>query len=260
MKIIRRSAIAIVFLIVIFSAFYFFWLPPRYVVPILMYHRFNDEDCSICVTPENFARQMKYLRDKGYDVISLDELVRGIKNKRSFSHNSVVITTDDGYIDNYIYAYPVLKKYGFPATMFIITDSIGKQGFISWGQIEEMAAGNITFGGHSKSHKYLPSIKEEDVLWDEIFGCKKVLEGRISRPVDYFCYPVGGFTEGVKLMVRRAGYKGACSTNRGFAELNQDVYELKRVKVSNSDTTKPFNFWAKLSGYYNLFRSKRRGY
>ena len=90
--------------------------------------------------------------------------------------------------------------------------------------------------------------------------CKEFIEEKIGAGVDYLSYPMGGFNEEVKAAVKRAGYKGACATNRGFAELNKDVYELKRVKVTNSDMSKPFSFRAKLSGYYNVFRSKKRGY
>ena len=227
-----------------------------------MYHRFGyDTQSSLFVTPERFNLQMSYLKNKGYDVIPLDELVEGIKNNRGFKHKAVVITIDDGYKDNYIYAYPILKKYDFPATIFIIANFIGnREDFMTWEHIQTMSGNGISFGGHTKNNIYLPSIEKEDILWDELAGCKKVIERKTAIPADYFCYPTGGFTEQVKAMLKEAGYKGACTTNRGLIEFNKDAYELKRVKITNSDMAKPFNFWAKLSGYYNLFRSKRRGY
>jgi peptidoglycan/xylan/chitin deacetylase (PgdA/CDA1 family) len=261
MKILRRLLIITVSLLIIWGAFYLFWLSPRYVVPILMYHRFGYEKNTLFVTPENFTRQMAYLNNKGYDVISLDELVEGIKNNRRFKHKTVVITIDDGYKDNYNYAYPILKKYDFPATIFIITNSIGrKKDFMSWGEIRAMSGDNISFGGHTRNHIYLPSVEKKEILWNETTGCKRRIEAELRTPADYFCYPFGGFTEEIKTILKESGYKGACTTNRGLVELNKDVYELKRVKVTNSDMTKPFNFWAKLSGYYNLFRSRRKGY
>ena len=131
---------------------------------------------------------------------------------------------------------------------------------MTWDEIKTMLDGNISFGGHTKNNAYLPSVETREILLDETAGCKKLIEEKIGKPVDYFCYPSGGFTQEIKIMLKKAGYKGACATNRGFIELNKDVYELKRVKVTNSDMTKPFNFWAKLSGYYNLFRSRKRGY
>ncbi|HDZ76607.1 MAG TPA: polysaccharide deacetylase family protein [Candidatus Omnitrophica bacterium] len=261
MKIIKRLLVAITTFFIIVSAFYFFWLSPRYVVPILMYHRFGYGENNLFVTPENFKRQMVYIKGNGYDVISLDELVDGIRNNRRFKHKTVVITIDDGYRDNYSYAYPILKKYNFPATIFIATNFIGNnKDFMSLDKIKAMSKNGISFGGHTKSHAYLPSVGEKTVLWSEIKGCKEFIEEKIGVDADYFCYPTGGFNEEVKATVRKAEYKGACATNRGFVELNKDVYELKRVKITNSDTNKPFSFWAKLSGYYNVFRSKKRGY
>ena len=261
MRILRRVLITAISLCIVFSGFYFYWLSPRYVVPILMYHHFGYEENNLYVTPENFSRQMAYLKNKGYEVISLDELVKGIKDNRKFKHKTVVITIDDGYKNNYTYGYLTLKKYGFPATIFIITNLIDKrQDFLSWDEIKVMSRNNISFGGHTKNHAYLPSIEKEEVLWQETAGCKKLIESKIGTPVDYFSYPVGGFTEEVKRALKQAGYKGACATNRGLVELNKDVYELKRIKVRNSAMTEPFNFWAKVSGYYNLFRSRRKGH
>jgi peptidoglycan/xylan/chitin deacetylase (PgdA/CDA1 family) len=262
MKILKRVLIVTVSLSILLGAIYFFWLSPRYVVPILMYHHFGYEESSLFVTPENFIRQMAYIKNKDYEVISLDELVKGIKDKKKFKHKTIVITIDDGYKDNFTYAYPILKKYDFPATIFIITNFIGNRpDYMNWDEIRAMSKDSvISFGGHTKNGIYLPSIKKKEILWDEIAGCKKLIEDKIKKPVKYFCYPIGGFSEEVKVFVKKAGYKGACTTNRGIVELNKDVYELKRIKVTNSDTIRPLSFWAKLSGYYNLFRSKKSGY
>ena len=259
-KFLRRFFAATILLLVILSAFYLLWLSPRYVVPILMYHRFGYDNSSLFVTPENFAKQMAYLKNKGYEIISLNELVKGIISQKKFKHNTVVITIDDGYKDNYLYAYPIIKEYDFTATIFIIANFIdNKEDFLTWNEIKRMSANKIYFGAHTKNNIYLPSVEKIEVLLDETSGCKELIESKIGMPIHYFCYPTGGFTEKIKAILKEAGYKGACTTNRGFSELNKDVYELKRIKVTNSDMTKPLNFWAKLSGYYNLFRSRKGG-
>ena len=261
MKILKGVLIVIISIFIFFGAFYFFWISPRYVVPILMYHRFGYDKSTLFVTPDNFSRQMAYLDNKGYNVISLDDLVEGINNNRRFNRKTVVITIDDGYKDNYTYAYPTLKKYDFPVTIFIVANFIdNREDFMTWSEIKTMLESSISFGAHTKNNVYLPSVETEEVLWNETAGCKKLIEAKIGKGVDFFCYPTGGFTQKIKMMLKKAGYKGACTTNRGFTKLNKDVYELKRIKVTNSDMNRPFNFWAKLSGYYNLFRSKKRGY
>jgi peptidoglycan/xylan/chitin deacetylase (PgdA/CDA1 family) len=268
-KILRAIVKVVIGLNIALAVFYFFWLYPRHTVPILTYHSFDYTQGMLSVSPENFEKQMRYLKDKKFNVISLDELTEGIKKNKKFARATVVITIDDGYEDNFIYAYPVLKKYNFPAIIFLSTNYIGTSGgFLNWSEVKEMSTHGISFGGHTKSHIYLPSTNEKDVLWDEIAGCKKVIEDNIGASVDYFCYPLGGFTEGTEVLVKKAGYKGACVTNRGDDILNQqDAYGLNRISVRNNDPYFSFSnligairFRAKLSGYYNAFRKEKNGY
>ena len=252
-----KKLIAAIFLVVLVAgSFYFFYMQPRYTVPVLMYHSIATEPTdSLSVTPENFQKQMQYLRDAGYAVISLDELVDAILAGKKFSRKEVVLTFDDGIEDNYIKAFPVLSKYDMPAIIFLETANIGSQDmYLTWDQVRLMAKNNIAFGAHATAGAYLPSIKDEQVLVSEIVSSKSGIEGQIGKEVKYFCYPTGGFNDRIKEIVRNAGYKGACATNRGFDKLNSDVYEINRIKVTDSDMNKPFNFRAKLSGYYNLFR------
>ncbi len=260
-RFIKRTLIIFLFLLAILSAGYFFWVSPQYVTPILMYHRFGYNESSLFVTPENFEKQMAYLKDRGYQVLSLDKLGEAIRNKKKLTRKTIVITIDDGYADNYIYAYPVLKKYGFSATIFLAAEFIDNdKDFLTWEQIKTMSEDKISFGGHTRNQVYLPDIDNEDILRDEIAGCKNLLEYKIGKTVDSFCYPTGGFNEKIKDIVKKSGYKLACTTNRGFSKLNEDLYELKRVKITNSDMNKPLSFRMKVSGYYNLFRGKKRGY
>jgi len=264
-KILKIAAKVTIGLFIFILGFYFFWLSPRYTVPILTYHSFDYGKGLLSVAPENFEKQMHYLKRKHYNVISFDELVEGIKNRRRFTHNTVVITIDDGYENNFTYAYPILKKYGFPAIIFLITNNVGANG---WDEVKEMSKYNISFGGHTKNHVYLPTIDKKDVLWDEIAGCKKAIEEHIGIPVDYFCYPLGGFTKEAEILVEKAGYKGACVTNRGDDILNKhNVYELHRISIRNgnpyfsfSNLWAPMRFRAKLTGYYNIFRKTKNGY
>jgi peptidoglycan/xylan/chitin deacetylase (PgdA/CDA1 family) len=263
----KKLTIGLTILAVILAVFYYGWLVPRYTVPILMYHSIENKETGFSVTPENFLKQMKFIKDNGYEVISLNELVGSIKNKKRLERNKVVVTFDDGYKDNLVYAYPVLRKFNFPATIFLVTGYIGlpfKKGdereFMNWNDVRLMSERGISFGGHTRTHYNLGLLNDDGLGFEEIAGSKKIIEEKTGKPADFFCYPGGAFNEKAKALVIKTGYKGACTTNRGFASPNSDVYELKRIKVTNSDTAVPFSFRAKLSGYYNVFRAERDPY
>ncbi|MFA5311636.1 MAG: polysaccharide deacetylase family protein, partial [Candidatus Omnitrophota bacterium] len=158
-------------LIIIICGSFLFWVSQQYTVPILAYHSFGDIEWTPIVTPENFNRQLEYIKKKGYDVITLDELVEVIKSKRSFKKNKVVITIDDGYSDNFKYAYPALKRFGFPATIFIIGGFIGEDpDYLTWDEVKIMANDGISFGSHTTNHLCLENVLDDEVLEEEIAG------------------------------------------------------------------------------------------
>lgn len=231
----------------------------RYVVPILTYHNVALERGRYSlnnVSPASFAWQMKFLCKHHYNVISFDDYVQDVKKGVAFGKNTVVIHFDDGYEDNYTQAFPVLKEYRFPASIFIISDSVGTKHFLNWPQIHEMEKSGIEFGAHTRRHAYLPEVSH-DVAVDEIAGSKRIIEEHLGHPIKYFVYPSGGFTDEVKSIVMQAGYQAAGTTNRGRDVFNRDLFELNRIRVKNKENS--LTFWAKLSGYYNLFRESRCG-
>jgi len=257
----KKASIVLLVLAALAAGFYAFYMGPRRVIPILMYHSISgDKSSTLNVSPENFERQMAFLKDQGYSVISLEEAVESIKKGRRFIPGTVVLTFDDGYRDNFLNAFPVVSRYGMPATIFLITDYVGRNpDYMTWDHVRLMIKNGIDFGGHTRTNVYLPSVNDPEKLEWEIAGCREDIRVNTGGEADHFCYPTGGFNAKVKEAVRSAGYKAACTTNRGKDRLNRDVYELKRVKVTNSDTTKPLHFRAKLSGFYNVFRSTRAG-
>jgi peptidoglycan/xylan/chitin deacetylase (PgdA/CDA1 family) len=207
------------------------------------------------VSPQSFDRQMGFLRNNGYHVISLDEYVRENTQRKKFPHNTVVITFDDGYADNYTNAYPILKKYHIPATIFLISDYVGKSPeLLNWDQVKEMNAYGIDFESHTRHHVYLPSQTKAQIK-DEIAGSKQAIEEHLGKPVYYIAYPTGGFSEEIKAITALAGYKAALTTNRGYDRFDIDLYELSRIRADNWDND--FTFASKVSGFYNLFRPLR---
>jgi peptidoglycan/xylan/chitin deacetylase (PgdA/CDA1 family) len=261
MKAFRTAIFILSAVFVVAVLLYFFYMKPGRTTPILMYHSISDnKESSLSVTPETFSRQMAFLKRKGYSVVSLSELARNITLGKTFLPKTVVITFDDGYKDNFTEAFPVLEKYGMTATFFLVTGYVGnKKQYLNWDQVRLMKKSGMDFGSHTRNNVYLPSEGDAEKLWGEIAGSRSDIALETGEEPRYFCYPTGGFNEKIKNAVKKAGYKGACTTNRGYDRTNKDVYELNRIKITDSDTNKPFHFRAKLSGYYNTFRSYRSG-
>ena len=169
---------------------------------------------------------------------------------------SVVITFDDGYEDNCTLAWPILKRFGFPAIVFVTPSEVGTRGFATWEQLTRMATNGFAIGSHTMHHAYIPETSEAR-LPEELAESKRVIEARIGRRVDFLSYPIGGYTPAAQAVAREAGYRAACTTNRGTSFAMTDRYALRRVKMTERDRH-PLLLRAKLSGYYNLFRKLKQ--
>lgn len=236
-----------------------FFLKSKYVAPILMYHSI-DERCrqtKLSVCPRSFERQMAFLHEHSYNVVALKALVDMIKNNTPLPPKTVAITFDDGYENNYVCAFPALKKYKIPATIFVIINNIGKEGYLSRNQIKEMVeSGLVSIGSHTLSHAYLPSVSDREGLHKEIFQSKKIIERMTNQKDIFFSYPVGGFNDRIRMLVKQAGYAGACATNPGRLYTNNDIYALKRVRISRTSDNMVV-FWIESSGYYTFIKEIR---
>lgn len=257
----RKRLIAIVILGILALALVNF-AHSRYVLPVIMYHSINPDTKNgslLVVTPDNFRRQMRFLKDHRYKVISLEEAADFIKNKKRPPSRSIAITFDDGYLDNYTYAFPILKEYNFPATIFIVVNEVGlpPENRLSWSQIRVMQeSGLVTFGSHTISHPNLEGIISQAALKDQIDGSKKILEEKLGGAVNTFAYPGGKFTKEARQAVIDAGYKLGVATNPGRVVADNDIFLIKRLRISkNCDNL--FIFWIETSGYYNLLRESK---
>ncbi len=229
-------------------------LRDQYVVPIVAYSDVrlgSPTSDPRNVALNHFESQMAFLRKYKYRVISLDELVSSITTKKTLPRHSVVLTFDDGKANHYQYVFPILKKYGFPATIFISPWLVGKKGYLTWEQIKDMEKAGIVFGSHTLNHVYLPGLSKNKQK-HQISVSKKAIERHLGHAIHHFCYPLGGFTDAIKGFVKDAGYASACTANRGYNRFNRDVYALKRLHFANKNTI-PFLLWLKLSGYYHFF-------
>lgn len=215
-------------------------------VPILMYHKVNPDpetgNLGLRVPPSQFDRQMRYLFEQGYQAISLQEVKDFVVEGKPLPPRAVAITFDDGYRDNYTYALPILEKYGFTATVFVVVNTIGKinqfdlgvqpvNQMMSWGEIREMAARGITIGAHTMDHPHLTDLAPEKAL-NQIMESKVALEKGLGLPVKYFCYPYGSHNADIKKMVEDCGYEAATTTRQGLNHISDDVFALKRIYVT----------------------------
>lgn len=235
----------------------------RYIVPIIMYHYIHpnpDSKDRLTVSPETFDQQMRFLKERRYNVISLEKLATLIKDKKKIPSRTIAITIDDGHKDIYNYAFPVLKKYNFPATVFVIIDEIDRpqDDRLNWNQIKKMQdSGVVTIGSHALGAEPLINIQSEEELKRQIFESRKILEEKLKKEINTFSYPEGFFNAKIKKMVMDAGYKLAVATTPGIHSPSDDVFALKRVRIS-SNSSNLFIFYIEVSGYYAPIREYQR--
>ena len=223
-------------------------------LPILGYHRVGAfrADHTPTVSGEAFERQLACLARHGYRILGLEEVADCLDRGQPLPRRSVAITFDDGYEETATVAWPLLKRFNAPATVFVTPAEVGLPGFLTWAQVEALARDGMTIGSHTMHHSYVPLVPEERFT-EEFVESKRVLEERIGRPVHFISYPVGGFTPAAQAVIKQAGYRAACTTNRAVSINGIDRFALRRVKVTERDRY-PWLFLVKLSGYYDMFR------
>ena len=172
---------------------------------------------------------MKYLQDNRYHVVSFASLEVFFKEGTELPAQPIIITFDDGWEDQYTLAFPILAKYHYGATFFVVTNYIGDRGFLSFDQLREMSNAGMEIGSHSRSHPHLGRIQDADVLRDEILGSKKTLEAKLSVPINEFAYPYGSYNAAAVAMVESAGYKAARASNFGIRHYQNETFGLSAI-------------------------------
>jgi peptidoglycan/xylan/chitin deacetylase (PgdA/CDA1 family) len=213
-------------------------------IPILTYHRFSDKCSSpLCVPARVFDRQMRYLKENGYHVLTPAELFAFLEYRQGLPKKSVLITMDDGYRSVYTIAYPILKKYGFTATVFVYTSFVGASGMaITWKQLRKLKAEGFTIGSHTVFHTDLTKKKEGETENDflarvtrELFESKKIIDRKLKQETFIFAYPYGRYDQTTAQIVREAGYKVAVSVKRGGNPFFANPLSLRRDQILKKD-------------------------
>ncbi|MBA3351324.1 MAG: polysaccharide deacetylase family protein [Blastocatellia bacterium] len=214
--------------------------------PVLLYHKIDRPTPDVRIrgaftSPRRFERQMSYLVRSGYRFFSASAMAGHYLELGGFPDKCVCITFDDGWKDNYTYAFPILKKFQIPATVFVVPSCVGtttamvtaegegSREHMSEEDIREMSASGIEFGSHGMNHKLFNRIDTGEVE-SEVSESKNYLEDLLQQDCRVFAYPAGFFTEFSQSVVKRAGYIAAFTTVYGRAD-NSDVFALNRSEI-----------------------------
>lgn len=219
---------------------------PPYV-PILMYHYVRIVDptqdelgYNLSIAPALFEQQMEWLYDNNYIPIRMDTLAKCLRKQARCPAKAVALTFDDGYADAATAAFPVLQRYGFTATFYIVTDFVGQPGYMTWEQINMLRAYGMEIGSHTISHPDL-TARSLEVAAQEIVTSKSIIEKNIGVPIKSFCYPLGRYAPLLAEMVRDAGYTNAVTTQ--FSQNMELLYELPRRRVLGGEALQAFAWY-----------------
>ena len=211
-------------------------------VPILMYHAIGEPRSLLSITPADFTWQMNWLYKNNFQVLSLAEVVGYLQQRKTLPARSVTITFDDGFEGVYRHAFPVLARYGFSATVFLVAGYCGQVNnwpnqpasipilkLSGWSQVYEMDRFGIEFGSHSLSHPRLDHLPAIDVE-REINSSKRIIEEHLCHSIDFFAFPYGQYNRLVQTFVRQT-YSGACTTSLGLASKRNNPFEMPRIDI-----------------------------
>jgi len=213
------------------------WLyhpPGELAVPILLYHHVaeTDKPRRYYVSPENFETQISSLHDWGYTAIPLSLLVDAMLDGAELPPRPVVITFDDGYRDVYQNALPVMQRYDYVGTLYVIVDQIGVGGYLNARQTARLVEQGWELGSHSQTHAKLN--KPGTSLEKEVAGSREALEALFATPVRSFSYPYGSTTPSVTLLVKGAGYRSAVGLGASITHRAKNLYFLSRNEVQGT--------------------------
>ncbi|MGB8643617.1 MAG: polysaccharide deacetylase family protein [Anaerolineae bacterium] len=221
-------------------------------IPILMFHHVSvlppDADAlriDLTVPPDVFDAEMKWLSSQGYHTIHLADVVNYFQTDAPLPPKPIVLTFDDGYDDNYLNVYPTLKDYGFNGAFFIITGRADSSayGYMTWAQIQEMAANGMEIGSHSVDHRYDLGKMSKNVQWAEIKPAQEDLARHLPNAPLVFSYPSGSYNATTLDDLTQLGYIAAVTTRSGAMQYAVMPLELRRVRIRGPWSAGEFAFW-----------------
>jgi peptidoglycan/xylan/chitin deacetylase (PgdA/CDA1 family) len=214
------------------------------VAPILIYHSvrpYIDSDSPAVrryiATPDTLEKELAYLKENGYASVSFDDLASRLTRGTELPAKPVIISFDDNWQSQYVYAVPLLKKYGFTATFYIWVAVVGMKHHMSWDEVMEISAAGMQIGCHTMTHPFLTRVKDDQALKREIAGARQRIEAEIGKPVTSIAYPFGQYDQRVVAAVREAGFTTARSTWPGVVHSTEGLYSLTGLIRTESTTS-----------------------
>jgi peptidoglycan/xylan/chitin deacetylase (PgdA/CDA1 family) len=205
-------------------------------IPVLNYHSIGvTPGNTLVLDPKKLIRQMEFLADQGYSPLTLSDFILLLEKKKSAPAKPVLLTFDDGYIDNFEQAMPILKRHGFPATIFVSPGSIGLEGKVNWKQLKEMHEAGWDVQPHGMTHPHLTELTAAEQK-EEITQSRRQIEQQLGTKADIFCYPFGEFNKQTLTILKEEGFRYAFTIRQGRTTSSQDPLHLKRIYVNSEDS------------------------
>lgn len=203
-------------------------------IPVLYYHSVDENAANeVTITPEKLQEQLDYINDNNYVTITMTELYDHIENNKPIPEKSILITFDDGYMNNYTEAFPMLKKLNMTATIFCVGNSLDGSYYLSKEAIKEMSDYGIDIESHTVNHVHLDTMSYDEQLL-ELKNSKNILEKITGKEVLSLAYPFGDYNDNTIKAAKDAGYKMGFTTKLGLSDRTDDIYKLDRIYISSS--------------------------
>ena len=202
--------------------------------PILEYHMVTEnphpDAKPYVVPPEDFAEQLDYLAEEGYTTITPQDYARARKGKQQLPEKPIILSFDDGYEDNWRVVLPMLEERGMKAVFYMVTNSIGKPGYLTWDNLFDMERRGMEIGSHTANHLPLTTLSPEKQR-EELRLSKLMLEWKGMKTIYSFSYPNGSYNAGVVAMLAEEEYLTAVTGEAGLNTLETNPYLLRRVNI-----------------------------
>ena len=211
-------------------------------IPILMYHSISDIGgvySELCVSPSSFSKQMDYLLDSGYSTITFHGLLDYIEGNKPLPEKPIILTFDDGYLDNYKNAFMAMRERAMVGVVYPYINKIGTENGLSKDQLLKMQEQGWEIGSHTITHLDLTSLTDRQ-LKNEVYESKVKLKEMFDSDVVSVCYPAGRYNDKVVEFSKSAGYLFGVTTSYGKADLEENLLELSRIRINRSDTLATF--------------------